>query len=96
MLSASLTYPQSLTIDDLRAAIQKYFLPLFNPSTAIGAVSVNAGKADQVQDELVKLGFNVERHELPTLGDDDEGTSSDGADSGDERSEDGMEGIASP
>jgi len=47
-------------------------LPIFQPSTSLAAVSTSAGKADEIQAGLEKLGFEVERKELPTFGGDDE------------------------
>lgn len=70
--------------------IQKYFLPVFSSQTAIGAVSVGAGKADEVEKAFVEMGFEVERKELPKLGEEDEEGSGDEDESMD-GSEDGSE-----
>ncbi|OCF75418.1 cytoplasmic protein [Kwoniella mangroviensis CBS 8886] len=63
----------SITLDDIKNAIEKYFLPLFKPETAMGAVSVSSSKAKEVEEGFSKLGFEVEKRELPVLkGDEDE------------------------
>lgn len=102
LASLTLTLIQSVTIDQIRAAISKYFLPIFSPKTAIGAVSVSSGKADEVEAGFKKMGFEVERKELPMLGGEkdeshgSEGSEDSGEESGEEKQEDGMEGVTSP
>lgn len=44
-------------------------MPIFSSDTAIGAVTVSAGKADEVEAGFKEMGFEVERKELPHLGD---------------------------
>lgn len=93
---------QSVTLEQIRSAIQKYLLPIFDASTAIGAVSVSSGKADEVEKGFRDMGFEVERHELPQLGEDGLEDGSDvemsGSESGDSGSDsgDGMEDVKSP
>ncbi|ORY30613.1 cytoplasm protein, partial [Naematelia encephala] len=82
-----------VTLDQIRNAITTYILPIFDSSTAVGAVSVSSGKADEVEAGFKKLGFEVERKELPTLGGDDSEDDSMGSGSGSE-SDDGMESGA--
>ena len=74
---------------------------MFSPSSAIGAVAVSSGKADEVEAGFKKMGFEVERKELPMLGGDEEDADGEEASEGGESSiedgsEDGMEGVASP
>lgn len=77
-------------------------LPIFDPSTAIGAVSVSSGKADEVEKGFSDMGFEVERHELPQLGEDGSEDGSDvemsGSESGESSSasEDEMDDVKSP
>ncbi|WRT68029.1 uncharacterized protein IL334_005004 [Kwoniella shivajii] len=62
----------SITLEDITKVIEKYFLPLFEPNTAIGAVSVSTSKLQEVEDGFKKLGFEVEKKELPVIrGDED-------------------------
>ena len=75
------TDDQAVTLDSVRKVINTYFLPLFSPSTSIGAVSVSSGKADEVHKGFEELGFTVERKELPVLGD---GDNESGSENGDE------------
>lgn len=99
-----ITNHQSVTLDSIRTVIKNYFLPLFSPSTSIGAVAVSAGKADEVQKGFEGLGFTVERKELPMLADGEDGSDEDmsgsgsGSESGDESgsgsgSDDEMESV---
>lgn len=101
---------QSITLRQIRDVISKYFLPIFSPSTAIGAVAVSSGKAEEVETGFRKMGFDVERKEVPMLGGDEaaddfessegsegmDGSEADGEESGDEKEDDGMDGISSP
>lgn len=90
----------SITDDDVRRVINQYFVPLFDPATSIGAVSTNAGKADEVEQGFKELGYDVSREELPELSNEDEYSGSEsGSDSGSESgSSDGepMEDVRSP
>ncbi len=105
-----MTSEQSITLQQIRNAISTYCLPAFSPSTAIGAVSVSSGKADEVANGFKKMGFDVELKELPMLnGDEGENESGEGEDDGneeedgtsgtgevDEGVEEPMEGVTSP
>ena len=75
---------QTITLDEIREAIRKYFIPLFSPETSVCAISVNAGKADEVEQLAKELGYQVERHELPVMGGEEDGES--GSDEGDSES----------
>lgn len=91
----------NVTIADIRAAIGKYYVPLFDANTSIGAVTVSSGKADEVEAGFKELGFATERHELPQLGgeeDADMSGSATGSESGSESGSEGepMEDVRSP
>lgn len=62
----------NVTTEDIRSAIGQYFVPLFDSATSIGACTVNAGKADEVETGFKELGFATERHELPQIGGDED------------------------
>jgi hypothetical protein len=66
-------------------------LPIFSSDTAIGAVTVSAGKADEVEAGFREMGFEVERKELPHLGD-AEGSDEDVSMDGDYSDSEGSEG----
>ena len=86
--------------------ISRYFLPIFDPATAIGAVAVNTGKAIELEEGFRRLGFDVERRELPSFGGEDDGNGNgdesmgspveSGDMSADGKSVDGMEDVRSP
>ena len=84
----------------MREAIQKYFLPIFDPATSIGAVAVNSGKAVELEEGYKRLGFSVEKKELPTFEGEQDGSESgdeSGSESEDEASQDdAMEDVRSP
>ncbi|WWD18715.1 hypothetical protein CI109_103169 [Kwoniella shandongensis] len=62
----------SITIPEIRDIIAKYFSPIFDSETAIGAVAVSTSKAAEVEEGCKKLGFEVEIKEVPVLKGDDE------------------------
>lgn len=95
--------PKHITLTELRESITKYFLPVFDPSTSIGAVAVNSGKSDQLEEGYKKLGFTVQKEELPTFEGEledgsEDGTGSEGSESGSESGSEGepMEDVRSP
>ena len=69
----------SVTLAQIKEAIKKYFLPLFDPKTSFGAVASNAGKADAVEEGFKSVGYVVERKELPSLGEGEEEGSEEGS-----------------
>jgi hypothetical protein len=75
---------KAVTLDDIRRVIKQYLLPLFSPNTAIGAVSVSSGKADEVEQGFKGMVFDVERKELPVLNGVEESVSGSESDSGSE------------
>ena len=84
---------QAVTLDDIRRVIKQYLLPLFSPETAIGAVSVSSGKADEVEQGFVGMGFEVERKELPVLNGVEESGSESGGESGSESGSEADESV---
>ncbi|KAK8858824.1 hypothetical protein IAR55_003054 [Kwoniella newhampshirensis] len=80
----------SITIQQVRDAIAKYFSPLFNSDTAMGAVAVSTSKATEVEEGFKKLGFETERKEMPILkGDDESEMGSEDEEMGSENESDG-------
>jgi len=51
--------------EDILAAFQKYFMPLFDPASSVAVVVTPSGKVQSVVDELTGLGFHVTQKELP-------------------------------
>lgn len=84
---------ETITLDQIREAIKKYLLPVFSAETAIGAVTVSTGKADEVEQGFKDLGFETERRVLPSLGGEDE--SEDGDESGSETGSESGSGSGS-
>jgi hypothetical protein len=73
---------ETITLDQIRQAIKKYLLPVFSAETAIGAVTVSTGKADEVEQGFKELGFETERKVLPSLGGEEESGDETGSESG--------------
>ncbi|WWC62849.1 uncharacterized protein I303_105447 [Kwoniella dejecticola CBS 10117] len=68
----------SITLQDIQEVIKKYFLPLFEADTAMGAVSVSSSKLKEIEEGFAKLRFEVERKELPIIkGDEDSDSDAD-------------------
>ncbi|TKY89650.1 hypothetical protein EX895_001435 [Sporisorium graminicola] len=67
----------NVTLDDVKASLKKYILPLFDPETSVAAVVAPQCKVDEIQTQLEQVGYRMERVEID-LGkdDDDEGSSS--------------------
>ncbi|TBU62037.1 Metalloenzyme, LuxS/M16 peptidase-like protein [Dichomitus squalens] len=74
---------QKITKDDVLAVLKKYFLPLFDSSSSVAVVVTAPGKADEVSEELSKVGFEVEQKTLQVEVDED-GEYSDSDSSGSE------------
>nr|XP_019045357.1 cytoplasmic protein [Kwoniella bestiolae CBS 10118]OCF24287.1 cytoplasmic protein [Kwoniella bestiolae CBS 10118] len=81
----------TVTLEDIRNAIEKYFLPLFQAESAMGSVAVSSSKAREVEDGFRKLGFEVEKRELPVLRGDEESSEGEGDVEMDSASESGSE-----
>ena len=62
---------QQITKEDVLAVLKKYFLPLFDSSSSVAVVVTAPGKADQVSEELGKVGFQVEQKTLQVEADED-------------------------
>jgi Zn-dependent M16 (insulinase) family peptidase len=50
---------QAVTKDDVLSALKTYFLPLFDPSSAIAVVVTAPAKADEIGAGLKDIGFEV-------------------------------------
>ena len=57
---------QAVTIDDIVAALQKHFLPLFDPSKTVALVVTAPSKIDQIVEDLTAAGFQVSKRTLET------------------------------
>ncbi|KAJ9101136.1 hypothetical protein QFC21_003354 [Naganishia friedmannii] len=84
---------KNITVDQVRDAMVKYFVPLFNAQTSFLAIASATGLTEKIQAELKDFGYHVEVRELPSLGDaeaqdDDEGSSGSEHGSEDEGPED--------
>ncbi|KAI0348495.1 hypothetical protein BDW22DRAFT_1404375 [Trametopsis cervina] len=69
---------QAVNRDDVLKALEKYFLPLFDPSSSAAVVVTAPSKAEEIGAELKTRGFDVEQRTLELGADED----SDGSDSG--------------
>lgn len=77
-----------ITLQQLRDVIERYLLPIFDSATSIGAASVNSGKAGELEEGYKRLGFDVERKELPTFDGEPESGSESGSETGSESGSD--------
>ncbi|KAG6845767.1 hypothetical protein H0H87_003821 [Tephrocybe sp. NHM501043] len=55
---------QAVTKEDILAALEKYFLPLFIPSSSVNVTVTAPSKAEQVVEGLNAAGFDVEQRAL--------------------------------
>ncbi|KAG6888680.1 hypothetical protein C0995_006670 [Termitomyces sp. Mi166 len=55
---------QAVSKDDILAALEKYFLPLFLPSSSVAVTVTAPGKAEQIGKGLQEAGFDVEQRVL--------------------------------
>ena len=72
-----------MTKEDVLAVLRKYFLNLFDPATSIAVVVAAPGKADEIEGDLTKIGFEVSRRSLEADSDVDESGSESGSGSED-------------
>lgn len=75
---------QVITKEDVLAALQKHFLPLFDSSSSVAVVVTAPGKAEEIGDGLKAIGFEVEQRVLevdPSEMEEDNEDESDGSDS---------------
>jgi hypothetical protein len=81
---------QSVTNDQIKDAIRKYILPLFDSSSSVAIVVSSPAKADEIKKSLEGVGFDVEARELSVNPDelkgeeDESGSESDSESSSDE------------
>jgi hypothetical protein len=68
---------------DVIAALEKYFLPLFDSATSVAYVVTAPGKVDGIAEDLVAQGFDVEKR---TLEIDPDELMEDGSESGSDES----------
>jgi Zn-dependent M16 (insulinase) family peptidase len=55
---------QNVTKEDVLHALKTYFLPLFSPLSSVAVVVTAPAKAQETEDELAKIGFEVEQRSL--------------------------------
>ncbi|KAG8964008.1 hypothetical protein FRC03_002292 [Tulasnella sp. 419] len=55
---------QGVTLDDVKAALQEYILPLFNPESSIAVIVSAPSRSDSIAEQLTSAGFDVERRTL--------------------------------
>ncbi|CAO1637041.1 unnamed protein product [Jaminaea pallidilutea] len=65
---------QSVTLDDVKSALRKYVLPVFDPSTSICAIVSSPGRVDEISAALKEVGYAMERRDLDVGEDDDAGS----------------------
>lgn len=86
-------------MEQVRQAMIKYFVPLFNAESSFIAVASATGLTDKIQSELKEFGYNVEVRQLPSAGDaeghDDDSASGSEHGSDEEGSEDERMSAAS-
>jgi Zn-dependent M16 (insulinase) family peptidase len=77
---------QTVSKADVLAALEKYFLPLFDASTSVAHVVTAPGKADSIAEALTAIGFDVEKRTLEVDPDEmeEDGSESGSDDSGSE------------
>ena len=92
----------NVTLDQIKDVLNRYFVPLFNAETSICAITASPNKVEEVEAGFKRMGFDVERRELPILeGEGDEesenGMDIDSGEEGDtEKEHDGLEEVPSP
>lgn len=77
--------------------IEKYFVPVFDPTRSIAAVASSKAKSDEIAEELQKAGFEVERRTLDVGDDeDDDEEDEDDEEDGEEDEDEEAEGQTKP
>jgi len=56
----------AVTVDDVKATLKKYILPIFEPSTSFAVVASSPAKAEETKEQLRKAGFDVESKVMDT------------------------------
>ncbi|KAJ9111193.1 hypothetical protein QFC20_002687 [Naganishia adeliensis] len=91
---------KNITVEQVRQAMIKYFVPLFDAKSSFIAVASATGLTDKIESELKEFGYNVEVRQLPSTGDaeghDDDSASGSEHGSEEEGSEDERMSAASP
>ncbi len=62
---------QEITKDDVLAVLKQYFLPLFDSASSVAVIVTAPSKAEQVAQDLGKVGFDVEQKSLQVEADED-------------------------
>lgn len=80
-------------MDQVRDAIRVHFVPLFDPKSSVIVVASATGLDEKIATQLTDAGYEVEKMELPSLGDNEVSGSDEDGESG-SGSEDGSEDDA--
>ncbi|KAI0375392.1 hypothetical protein BV20DRAFT_960528 [Pilatotrama ljubarskyi] len=76
---------QAITKEDVLDVLRRYFIPLFDSSSSVAVVVTAPSKAEQITQDLGKIGFDVEQKTLQVEADEDsEYSDSEGSESGSE------------
>ncbi len=91
--TALFSQPQAVTLEQIREALKKYILPIFDPATSVAAIASAPSRAKEIAEQLTAIGYEVEQKELD-LGADEtssafESGSEDGSDDGASSEEEG-------
>ncbi|PWY97140.1 hypothetical protein BCV70DRAFT_219707 [Testicularia cyperi] len=81
---------EKVTLQDVKLSLRKYILPLFDPQTSVAAVVAPPSKIDEIQQQLEKSGYAMERTQID-LGPDDSEDSDDGESGSESDSESGSD-----
>lgn len=80
-----------VTVNDVKAAMEKYFVPLFDSSSSVVATSCAPSLSDKLVEAFEGMGYDVETKELPSTGAVDQDGPESGSEWGDsEGSDDAM------
>jgi hypothetical protein len=94
VLSTDILPNQDISVDQVREAIRQHFVPLFDPKSSVVVVASATGLDEKIAAQLSDAGYDVEKMELPSLGDNDVNGSDDDGDSAESSSEDDSDGDA--
>ena len=78
---------QQVTKEDVLAVLKKYFPALFDSKSSVAVVVTAPGKADQISEDLEKIGFEVERKTLQAEPGEEDSESDDSDSDGDSDSD---------
>ncbi|SPO40740.1 related to Zn2+-dependent endopeptidase, insulinase superfamily [Pseudozyma flocculosa] len=82
----------AVTIEQVQQSLQTYILPIFDPARSIAAVVAPPSKVDEIEAQLKRVGYDMERVELDLGKDDDSDEASSGSGSEDDESGSESEG----